>query len=29
MKKWLVAILTGVMTFATTIAALADTVLWG
>jgi len=28
MKKWLVAILTGLMTFASTIAALADTVHW-
>jgi len=29
MKKWYVAILTGIMTFASTIAALADTALWG
>ncbi len=28
MKKWLVAILTGLMTFASTIAALADSVHW-
>lgn len=28
MKKWYIAILTGLMTFASTIAALADTALW-